>query len=350
MKNQIKGLWALLIVAIAMLAAQPCLALTEEQEKQEVGKIIGPEVSDNNCATCHALEVEAWKNSHHFATFATAHTTDRAKEILKNMDQRSMKRSTDCRQCHYTSLLKGDNIVASWGVSCESCHGGGRDWNEIHNKVGDQKLTWGLGKQQMPAARAARLDPAVAKGMIHSDMLYHIAVNCFSCHTVPNEELVNKGKHLAGSEFDLVAWSQGEVRHNFASSAGAPDNPTNRAASPEQLRRLYVVGALVDLEMSLRNLANVKQKGGDFHNAMIKRVNTQREKVGRIVGAADLPNIAAAVKQVPEKVDASTTVTAAMADAVSQAAQAFVKEHDGSKLAGIDAMIPRETKGTPYKG
>jgi hypothetical protein len=325
-------------------------AITEDEEKQEVAKIIGPEISDNNCATCHAVEVEAWKQSHHFATFATAHTTDRAKEILKNMGQRSMKRSTDCRQCHYTSLLKGDNLVASWGVSCESCHGGGRDWNEIHNKIGDQKVTWGMGKKQDPAARAARLEAAVAKGMIHADMLYDIAINCFSCHTVPNEELVNKGKHLAGSEFDLVAWSQGEVRHNFASSPGAPDAPTNRAATQEQLRRMHVVGALADLEVSLRNLANVKEKGGDFHKAMIDRVNARREKVAKILGAAELPGVAAALKQVPEKVDASTMVTPAAADAIAQAGRQFVKEHDGSKLAGLDPMIPKEFKGTPYKG
>ena len=344
-----RPLIAVLAVLLALQAASTAFAITEEQEKAITAKIIGPETADNNCATCHALEVEAWKQTHHFVTFQNAHTTDEAKAILKNMGERSMKRSTECRQCHYTSVLKGDSIVASWGVSCESCHGPGKDWNDVHNKVGDQKLAWGTGKNQTPEQKMARLDPSATKGMIHSEMLYDIASNCFGCHTVPNETLVNKGQHKAGSDFDLVAWSQGEVRHNFASSAGAPDQPRNRAASPEQLRRLYVVGALVDLETSLRNLANVKEKGGAFHKAMIERVNAGRMKMDKIVAAADLPMIAAALKQVPSPVDASTPVDAAAADALGKAGRAFVTEHDGSKLAAIDPQIPTQYKGAPYK-
>ena len=37
---------------------------------------------------------------------------------------------------------------------------------------------------------------------------------------VPEERLVNVGGHTAGSAFELVSWSQGEVRHNLQKSAG----------------------------------------------------------------------------------------------------------------------------------
>ena len=101
-------------------------------------------------------------------------------------------------------------------------------------------MAWGEGKSESPADREKRLSAAAAKGMIHSEMTYDIAKNCFGCHTVPNEKLVNVGQHKAGSDFDLVSWAGGEVRHNYASSPGAPDSPTNREFSAEERRLLYV--------------------------------------------------------------------------------------------------------------
>lgn len=48
-----------------------------------------------------------------------------------------------------------------------------------------------------------------------------VAQSCLNCHTAPNEELVNKGGHNVGTlDFELVAWSQGKVRHNFVRSEG----------------------------------------------------------------------------------------------------------------------------------
>src|SRR5207247_645735 len=102
--------------------------------------------------------------------------------------------------------------------------------------------------------------------------------------------------------------------HNFADSAGAPAHPTNRPASPEQRRRLYVVGAIVDLQFSLRNLSDAKQKDGAFGKAMADRVNRTRAKVAAIVAQAQIPELAEALKAVPEKVDVSTHIAAELPD------------------------------------
>ena len=119
-----------------------------------------------------------------------------------------MKRSTVCRQCHYTSRVKENKVRPAWGVSCESCHAPAGDWNDIHNRQGGnqaaEKLKWGDGKTESSENRVARLGAARDKGMVHSEMLYEIAANCFGCHTVPNETLVNRGGHHVGKEFDLV--------------------------------------------------------------------------------------------------------------------------------------------------
>lgn len=355
------------IVVVSVLRAAPALEvplivpatvyasmLDEAEEQRQAGLTIGPEKSVNNCSSCHALEAEAWRQTRHFATFKEQHRSDRAKQILANMGQKSMKRAGDCRQCHYTSVLKKDKLRATWGVSCESCHGPGQQWNDIHGKPGGDPgkpaLVWGSGKSESKGQRAARLEAAKAKGMIHSEMIYEIATNCFGCHSVPNEELVNKGNHLAGSDFDLVAWSQGEIRHNFVSSAGAPDSPTNRPATPEQRRRLYVVGAAVDLEFTLRNLVNVSDKGGTYHKAMIGRANRALDKLAKIVAAAgdQLPGLATAVKSVPT-VDESTKIDIQLANAVGKAARKFAASQDGTKLAAIDSQIPTQVKGQAHK-
>ena len=339
------------VPAVEGPAAGGVQAAASPAEAAKAAKTIGPEQSENNCASCHAVEDEAWQNTRHYATFNERHRSPRAQEILQAMGLRTMKRVDTCRQCHYTSVMVGDAVTPQWGVSCESCHGPGKDWNGIHNRPAGNPtapaLKWGTIKNETAADRQARLGAAAAKGMIHSAMIYDIATNCFGCHTVPNEELVNKGKHHAGSDFDLVAWSQGEVRHNFVSSPGAPDKPTNRPASANQRRRLYVVGAMVDLEVSLRNLAGVKQKGGDFEKAMIERVTRGRGKLQAMVKAVAIPEIAAAVAAVPASVDAS--VPASVAEGLRNAGRQFAAKNDGSALGPLDALMPKAVKGTVYK-
>lgn len=331
----------------------PATGLDKTAETKWVGKIIGPDKYENNCSSCHVHEFEAWQRTRHYATFKDRHRSDEADVILENMGQKSMKRIGVCRQCHYTSKLKKDKIRASWGVSCESCHGPALHWGDIHNKIGGepsgQAIQWGAGKNEAKEARASRLGAAQAKGLIHSDMIYDIATNCFGCHTVPNETLVNKGKHKAGSDFDLVVWSQGEIRHNFSSSTGAPDHPTNRPSSAEQQRRLYVVGAMVDLEFSLRNLASVNEKGKAFHHAMIERVNRARKKINAVLQAVDIPELATTVNALPASVDASTSIDAAVPASLSEASKRFVAKYDGSELSAVDSLIPTEVKGEAYK-
>ncbi len=336
-------------------SAEAVAGLTEAQEMARAAKIVGPEKFDNNCATCHALEHEAWLHTRHYATFKDRHRSPKAKTVLANMGQRSMKRAGQCRQCHYTNIVKPNGkLSATWGASCESCHGPAKDWNDIHNKVGGdpngQTIQWGEGKKGSPAARGARLKVAEAKGMIHSSRIYDIATNCFGCHTVPNEQIVNTGQHLASSqEFELVSWSQGEIRHSFATSAGAPDAPTNRPATANQRRRLYLVGQMVDLEYSLRNIAGVKETGGTFHQAMIERVNRARGNLTQALGAVNVPELSAAVNAVPASVDTSTSISAGLANQLGAASQTFVQKYDGSGLGGIDSLIPTSVKGQVYQ-
>ncbi len=297
--------------------------------------VVGPEIDPakvqgaDACGDCHKPEMDAWEQSTHFATW-NMHRTDKAKAIRDALDLKGRIRVIDlCSTCHYTSQIVRDRRKSITGVSCESCHGPGKDWTgpELHH--GKPK------DDQTPEQREAILKACEEAGMLRPKNIYLVATNCYSCHTVPNEKLVNVGGHPAGSNFELVSWSQGEVRHSFQYS---PDQK-NREASAERKRVLYVVGALTDYEYSLRALSRAKTPGGKYAKAMEERVARARERLEKIRAALAIDEVRQALT--PD------------ADNVSAAAKAFVNNHDGSDLAALDSLIPgsdQYTGSDQYKG
>ena len=202
-------------------------------------KIVGP----NACAECHKQEAEAWKGTHHFKTFREMPRNTEANEIAEKMGVRRIKSESLCLNCHFTVQQKNNKEEPIAGISCESCHGAGQDWIKVHSGFSGKKE-----KTETKAEEEARWKLADSKGMIRPRSLYQLAKNCYGCHVVPQEDLVNKGGHRAGSAFELVSWSQGEVRHNTWYSKGKENVP----ASAARKRMLYLVGLGVELETALR--------------------------------------------------------------------------------------------------
>ncbi len=192
-------------------------------------KIVGP----NACAECHKQEAEAWKGTHHFKTFREMPRRKEATEIAERMGVQRIRSDSLCLGCHYTVEQKDDKKQPVAGISCESCHSGGEDWIKVHSGFSGKTE-----KTESKAEAEARWKLAESKGMIRPSSLYRLAKNCYSCHVVPQEELVNKGGHAAGSAFELVSWSLGEVRHNTWHSKGKENVP----ASAARKRMLYLVG------------------------------------------------------------------------------------------------------------
>ncbi len=141
------------LCAVVLLATPPALA-------QDPASIIGAEDQNQGCITCHALEVEAWQTTRHFATFKDRHRSEEAKKILGALGIRSMKRAEDCNQCHYTSQESAGRVRAISGVSCESCHGAGRPWIEVHQKIGGDPEP----RPSNGAPARARAPPSVRRG------------------------------------------------------------------------------------------------------------------------------------------------------------------------------------------
>jgi hypothetical protein len=299
---------------------------------RDPAKIIGAD----QCTKCHQPEMQQWMHTPHFTTFDSLHRLPRAKEIADKLGLQSIKRSDVCTQCHYTKQVEEGRERVVAGVSCESCHGGARDWVAIHNDYGGPGVT----KAAEPTEhRAKRVADSVAKGMNNPHNIYLIARQCYDCHTVPNEKLVNVGGHQAGStDFELVSWSQGMVRHNFLRGGGT----TNATLSPEDLRVMYVVGVMTDLEYSLRAVAAATQKS-TFGLTSAKRAARMKKKLLEIQSAIHDPTVSSAldaVATVELRLGNSSAIIVA-AEEIGKAANEFAEHADGKQLSALDALIPR---------
>jgi hypothetical protein len=299
---------------------------------RDPAKVIGPD----QCTKCHQPEMQQWMHTPHFTTFDSLHRLPRAKEIADKLGLPSIKRSDLCTRCHYTKQIEDGRERVVAGVSCESCHGAARDWVAIHNDYGGPGVTKAA---ESADHRAKRVADSVAKGMNNPHNIYLIARQCYDCHTVPNEKLVNVGGHLIGStDFELVSWSQGMVRHNFLSSGGT----TNGTLTPDELRLMYVVGVMTDLEYSLRAVATATEKS-TFGQTSAKRAARMKKKLLEIQSKTHDPNIAAAldaVATVELRLGNSAAIVAA-ADEVGKAANDFAEHADGKQLSALDPLIPR---------
>lgn len=299
-------------------------------------KTVGP----NACAECHKQEVEAWKGSHHYKTFQEMPRNPEGQAIAKNMGIRRVKSESLCLNCHFTVQKKNDVAEPLSGISCESCHSAGQDWIKVHGGYSGKTA-----KTETKAEADARWKLADSKGMIRPGDIYQLAKNCYGCHVVPNEELVNRGGHRAGSTFELVSWSQGEVLHNTWHSKGKDNTPANAARK----RMLYLVGLGVELETALRAISKATARK-PYAFEMASRADRARQQLSVAAKAAPaVPEIARMAElghAAGLKLNNETALSRA-ADDVSKLLIGISEKYDGTTLAGLDSLIPGRDK---FKG
>ena len=318
-----------LAVALFMVAAPAAAA-------NDPALVVGP----TKCAECHKKEAAVWQQTHHFLTFETLPHSKDARTIASKMGVKRLKADSLCLGCHFTVQQVNGKDDAIAGISCKSCHSAGKNWIKEHSGFSGKKEG-----QETKDEIAARWKQSEEAGMIRPKMTYRLAKNCFTCHLVPNEKLVNVGGHTAGSDFELVSWSQGEVRHNLWYNKGA----TNREDSIDRKRMLFIVGRIVKSEMSLRGVAKATEKA-DYAFKMAKRADNARKVMA--VLAKLLPD-APEIKQIADigaaaqlKLNNEAELTDA-AGKISVLALKFSSDYDGSAFAAIDKYIPGPDK---YKG
>jgi ssDNA-binding Zn-finger/Zn-ribbon topoisomerase 1 len=323
-------LWGALGVLIAFLLAGPAAAQTD----WDYTKFVGPD----KCAECHKGSVAIWTNTHHFKTVRELPNSEAARQIAMKMGLKRIK-SGLCLDCHFTTVVESEKRKPVAGVSCESCHGPAADYLKRHSEFsGKNKAT------ETDAEREQRWADSEAAGMIRPQDLYRGAENCYSCHVVPLERLVNEGGHAAGSAFELVSWSMGEIRHNVWYTEDK-DNPV---ASPERRRLIYVVGLAVELESALRAVGEATAKA-DYAVSMAKRAKRAQFRFKTVADALSEPEVAeimVAATSAKLKLNNKTNLIAA-ADRIADATKRLAATYDGSSFRAIDHLIPGADK---YKG
>lgn len=322
------------LISIAAMMSPMTADAAEVMLRLDPQKVKGPDA----CGECHKSSIGAWKLSKHATSFKKLPRSKKAKAIAKKMGIKRIKAKSSCLTCHFTSAVPKKRVKAIASITCESCHGAGKDWIKQHSDYGGK----GVKKETETADhKIKRYADSEAAGMIRPGQLYEVANNCYQCHTVPNEKLVNVGGHPAGSAFELVSWSQGEVRHNVWYSK------SNTEASENRKRLMYVVGKALDLEHAMRGLAKATAKGA-YADAMVKRANSAKADISKIAGAsksAELSSIMGAAGVDLKLGNAAALIAAA--DKVKAAAMKISDRGKGMEFASVDAMIPGSDK---YKG
>jgi len=306
-------------------------AMTATPEKTDPAQVVGSE----SCVKCHKSELAALAKQKHHTSLAKTTGGNATKYIAAVGGSNSL-----CITCHGTPQGTGDAVKAVSSVSCESCHGGAKGWLELH------------GKKEVD--RATRHEQCDKLGMIRASDVYTIAKNCFNCHVVFNEALVNAG-HPYSNKIELVGWSSGEVRHNFqldqTKNAAAPSAWMEYAGGkPENRKRIKLVtGHLVDLEVNVRNLATVGQGMGKkpFAKDGAKRAKAAAkalEEIAEALGDAAPAELKAALEawddigRVSSINFKSQEGCEKAAPLIAAAAAAFAAQHDGSKLGALDEL------------
>lgn len=303
----------------------------------DAAKTVGP----NACSECHKEEAAAWQETHHFKTFREMPRNPKGKEIAEKMGVKRINSAGLCLNCHYT-VDTNEKPVA--GISCESCHSAGKDWVKVHSEFSGKTE-----KTESKPEAEARMKLAESKGMIRPSTLYDLAKNCYSCHVVPQEDLVNKGGHKAGSDFELMSWSQGEVRHTTWSTKGKSNVPADAARK----RMLYLVGLGVELETGIRSVSKATARQ-PYAFEMAKRVDQARKELAAAAKAVPaVPEIGKLVEYAYSaglKLNNETYLTAA-AEGVSKTLVSITSKYDGSTMAGLDSLMPGpdKIKGTARK-
>jgi hypothetical protein len=322
-----------LITLSAFLLTSPVLA------EQDIANTVGAD----ECGECHKKEVESWRATRHYKTFNELSRTDEAKSIAKKMGLRRLKQESDCVSCHFTQREVNGKPKSVSGIACESCHGAAKQWLKVHSDYGGKDVKK---EQETKAHREDRIAKIEKAGMIRPEDLYGVANNCYQCHLVPNEKLVNVGGHKAGSPFELVAWSQGEVRHNYFSSASGEEN---QPASADRKRMMFVLGNALELEHSLRAVGKATEKA-DYAVKMAKRVKAataRLKKIGTLIKAPEIDEMVKIGSSAKLSLNNGAELNKA-ADEVGQLARKFAGNYDGGTFSALDKYLPTQFKGQPH--
>ncbi len=324
-------------IQLAVFAIAGVLAplLVAQEYHLDPANVAGPEA----CAECHEKTTDIWKKTHHANTFKELPRREKSDEIARNLGVKRIKTAAECSGCHFTAELKDQKPKAIAGISCESCHGASKDWIDVHSDFGGRDID---AEDETPEHRKQRYQLSEAAGMIRPANVEGLIRNCYSCHMISDERLVNVGGHSSSSAFEIVRWSQGEVRHNVWYT------DSNDASSIERRRLMFLLGQVLNYEYALRALATASENG-EFAIAVAKQAKLSQRRLARLHQMQPIDEIKAVL-------DIADSTTLGLnkdkelnqaADRVATLVTQMAGKYDGAEWSGVDVVLPKPEK---YKG
>ena len=287
-----------------------------------------------SCRKCHKEQIDKLVATPHFKSYETLHRSAAAKQYCQQLGLRSVKRSERCVRCHYTPEVSSRGVKAQSGISCESCHGPAQNWIKGHNDYGGVTITK---ETETPEHKQWRIANSIHQGMRHPANLYLLARSCYECHLVDDVELVNKTAHsVATPGFNMVAWSQGQMRHNFFRSGGK----SNEISSPERLRVMFVTDLMTRFEFLYRALA-ASPADSRHYTALLQQLYTTRETWAAVNQATDNLWVQKANEVISGSPGTSAAELESMANALSEITFEFASREKEHSLKPIENLLPK---------
>lgn len=341
LKGFLLGVCSLGLLTAAWTAPGPALSLSGSsstasgsESSSGSGSVLGDVLGPVSCAECHVEEFDVWKSSHHESGSRSLTRSKEAKLIAKKLGVRRIKSEERCASCHYTLVPKGESSKAVSGVSCESCHGPAGGWVELHQEFGSVGTTIEQETSEHRDQRSAACDDV---GMVRPDRVHQMAARCFTCHVIDDEELVDVAGHPSGEEFELVAWSQGEMRHNFLRGGGQ----VNADAPLARRRMMFIAGRMLDLKYSLMALSEAKG-GGGFEAMTIKRIRRSLASLKEIKARIDISEVDAVLDKCEGlSLSAGLKIDEAI-QRIDHCSAKLEARADGSEFAALDELLPSQ--------
>lgn len=304
-------------------------------------KVTGPEA----CVECHVDELDVWKRTVHNKTNRDLVRRPETADMLLRLGLTKVKGEKQCQDCHFLGQIIDEQYQTVAGIACESCHGAAADWVKTHGDYG-QGIT---AATETPEHRAARRAAAAASGLRGPDQLYALGATCYECHILADEKVANVGGHVPGSVgFNLLTWSEGEVRHRIPRT-GAKVNPPAPVA---RQRVLFVVGVILETEYCFRAVAQATERA-TFGVTQARRADAARQLLEKIAALAPDPGLAEIVtvaKATALRLNNRAELTAA-ADKIAALGRAYAGRVTGEQLAGVDPLLPGPDRyqGKPHE-
>lgn len=291
------------------------------------------------CKKCHEEQVKKLITTVHFKSAETMHRTPQAKKIASALGLRTIKRSARCVRCHYTPEAYRSSSKAQSGISCESCHGGSKNWVLNHNDYGGLEAKK---EDESPEHRQMRIQLSIENGMRHPSKLHLIARSCYECHIVDDVELLTKTEHpVFTHDFDMIRWSQGQMRHNFYRTQGK----SNALSEPPRLRLMYLADLVAGLEFGFVAIAELNENR-EAKNKLVTQTLRRISNFNRAANDVGQPKL----KPIEDLIRTLNIETASPKELKSAAENIrkfsvdFFSDVDPAKLSALDRSLPKQSE------